>query len=336
MEVANLEASAALEMAGWSVRERDWPAPLLIKRGRLVFSPKEFRADDFEVGFGSLNALLRATLPITHPGETQTTGTLEITADGDASTILSMTQRFGIIPREIASMDFPVTAGITADIGAMVRTPDANKSPIDLNFNLRDASLLWGRGSVLLYRASEPIVVDPGELRYDGDALLLRRLTATVKDTRLLANAELRGAPISSLGEEKGPVTLSLRAEADGTAEELVDVLSRVVHVPFAPDTIAGFDGPLLDPVGLHLADVAQLLGLLDRLVDGGKSVVVIEHHQAVMAHADWIVDLGPGAGHDGGRIVFQGTPAELVAARSTLTGQHLAEYVAGATAPST
>jgi hypothetical protein len=240
LEVANLEASAALEMAGWSVRERDWPAPLLIKRGRLVFSPKEFRAEDFEVGFGSLNARLRATLPITHPGETQTTGTLEITADGDASTILSMTQRFGIIPREIASMDFPVTAGITADIGAMVRTPDANKSPIDLNFNLRDASLLWGRGSVLLYRASEPIVVDPGELRYDGDALLLRRLTATVKDTRLLANAELRGAPISSLGEEKGPVTLSLRAEADGTAEELVDVLSRVVHVPFAPDTIAG------------------------------------------------------------------------------------------------
>ncbi|GEN78907.1 ATP-binding cassette domain-containing protein [Actinotalea fermentans] len=79
---------------------------------------------------------------------------------------------------------------------------------------------------------------------------------------------------------------------------------------------------------GLHLADVAQLLGLLDRLVDAGKTVVVIEHHQAVMAHADWIVDLGPGAGHDGGRVVFEGTPAELVEARSTLTGRHLAEYV--------
>ncbi|CAL9604075.1 UvrABC system protein A [Streptomyces sp. enrichment culture] len=79
---------------------------------------------------------------------------------------------------------------------------------------------------------------------------------------------------------------------------------------------------------GLHLADVAQLLGLLDRLVDSGKSVIVIEHHQAVMAHADWIIDLGPGAGHDGGRIVFEGTPAELVAARSTLTGEHLAQYV--------
>ncbi len=79
---------------------------------------------------------------------------------------------------------------------------------------------------------------------------------------------------------------------------------------------------------GLHLADVAQLLGLLDRLVDSGKSVIVIEHHQAVMAHADWIIDLGPGAGHDGGRVVYEGTPADLVAARSTLTGEHLAAYV--------
>jgi excinuclease UvrABC ATPase subunit len=79
---------------------------------------------------------------------------------------------------------------------------------------------------------------------------------------------------------------------------------------------------------GLHLADVEQLLGLLDRLVDSGKSVIVIEHHQAVMAHADWIIDLGPGAGHDGGWIVFEGTPADLVAARSTLTGEHLAAYV--------
>jgi excinuclease UvrABC ATPase subunit len=79
---------------------------------------------------------------------------------------------------------------------------------------------------------------------------------------------------------------------------------------------------------GLHLADVEQLLGLLDRLVDAGKSVIVIEHHQAVMAHADWIIDLGPGAGHDGGKIVFEGTPADLVAKRSTLTGEHLAAYI--------
>jgi excinuclease UvrABC ATPase subunit len=81
---------------------------------------------------------------------------------------------------------------------------------------------------------------------------------------------------------------------------------------------------------GLHLADVEQLLGLLDGLVDSGKSVIVIEHHQAVMAHADWIIDLGPGAGHDGGQIVFEGTPADLVAGRSTLTGEHLADYVGG------
>jgi excinuclease UvrABC ATPase subunit len=90
------------------------------------------------------------------------------------------------------------------------------------------------------------------------------------------------------------------------------------------PDTYV-LDEPT---TGLHLADVEQLLGLLDRLVDDGKSVIVIEHHQAVMAHADWIIDLGPGAGHDGGRIVFEGTPADLVAGRSTLTGEHLAAYV--------
>ncbi|MFO0889078.1 MAG: excinuclease ABC subunit UvrA [Isosphaeraceae bacterium] len=98
--------------------------------------------------------------------------------------------------------------------------------------------------------------------------------------------------------------------------------------------TYMGADGGVyvLDEptVGLHLADLEQLLGLLDRLVDAGKSVIVIEHHQAVMAHADWIIDLGPGAGHDGGRIVFEGTPADLVAAQSTLTGEHLAAFVGG------
>jgi excinuclease UvrABC ATPase subunit len=79
---------------------------------------------------------------------------------------------------------------------------------------------------------------------------------------------------------------------------------------------------------GLHLADVESLLALLARLVDSGKSVIVIEHYLAVVAHADWIIDLGPGAGHDGGRVVFEGTPAALVAARSTLTGEYLAAYV--------
>lgn len=91
------------------------------------------------------------------------------------------------------------------------------------------------------------------------------------------------------------------------------------------PGVVLVLDEPT---TGLHLADVDQLLGLLDRLVDSGKTVVVIEHHQAVMAHADWLIDLGPGAGHDGGRIVFEGTPAELVRARSTVTGEHLAAYV--------
>jgi excinuclease UvrABC ATPase subunit len=81
---------------------------------------------------------------------------------------------------------------------------------------------------------------------------------------------------------------------------------------------------------GLHLADLTQLLGLLDRLVDAGKSVIVIEHHLAVMAHADWIIDLGPGAGHEGGKIVFEGTPAALVAKPSTVTGEHLAAFVGG------
>jgi len=81
---------------------------------------------------------------------------------------------------------------------------------------------------------------------------------------------------------------------------------------------------------GLHLADLEQLLGLLDRLVDAGRSLIVIEHHQAVMAHADWIIDLGPGAGHDGGRIVVEGPPAELVAKKSTLAGEHLAAFVGG------
>ena len=100
--------------------------------------------------------------------------------------------------------------------------------------------------------------------------------------------------------------------------------LKLAVHLGEAGDVIV-LDEPT---TGLHLADVENLLGLLDRIVDAGKSVIVIEHHQAVMAHADWIIDLGPGAGHDGGTVVFEGTPADLVTSKSTLTGEHLAEYV--------
>jgi excinuclease ABC A subunit len=118
------------------------------------------------------------------------------------------------------------------------------------------------------------------------------------------------GQPLPTLsGGERQRLKLATRMGGAGPGRALIYVLDE----PTA---------------GLHLADVEQLLGLLDRLVDSGKSVIVIEHHQAVMAHADWIVDLGPGAGHDGGRIVFEGTPADLVAARSTLTGEHLAAYV--------
>ncbi len=108
------------------------------------------------------------------------------------------------------------------------------------------------------------------------------------------------------------------------------DTQSPALHVADSHNVIEKGGVYVLDEptTGLHLADVEQLLGLLDRLVDSGKSVIVIEHHQAVMAHADWITDLGPGAGHDGGRIVFEGTPADLVAARSTFTGEHLAAYV--------
>jgi excinuclease UvrABC ATPase subunit len=118
------------------------------------------------------------------------------------------------------------------------------------------------------------------------------------------------GQPLTTLsGGERQRLKLATQMVEKGSGRALMFVLDE-------PTT------------GLHLADVEQLLGLLDRLVDSGKSVIVIEHHQAVMAHADWIIDLGPGAGHDGGRIVFEGTPADLIKARSSLTGEHLAAYV--------
>lgn len=150
-------------------------------------------------------------------------------------------------------------------------------------------------------------VTEAVELFGDGDA----RIPAAHKILERLADVGLGylsvGQPLTTLsGGERQRLKLATHMGEDGG-----------IYVLDEPTS------------GLHLADVEQLLGLLDRLVDSGKSVIVIEHHQAVMAHADWIVDLGPGAGHDGGRIVFEGTPADLVAARSTLTGEHLAAYVA-------
>ncbi|MFC8404465.1 ATP-binding cassette domain-containing protein [Streptomyces griseoincarnatus] len=169
-------------------------------------------------------------------------------------------------------------------------------------------------GSVLEYRfggrdISEVLgmsVTEAEEFFREGDA----RLPAAHKIVQRMADVGLGyltlGQPLTTLsGGERQRLKLATHMGDKGG-----------VYVLDEPTT------------GLHLADVEQLLGLLDRLVDSGKSVIVIEHHQAVMAHADWIIDLGPGAGHDGGRIVFEGTPAELVAARSTLTGEHLAQYV--------
>ncbi|HWD06053.1 MAG TPA: excinuclease ABC subunit UvrA [Amycolatopsis sp.] len=149
-------------------------------------------------------------------------------------------------------------------------------------------------------------VAEAEEFFAEGD----NKLPAAHKILRRLADVGLGyltlGQPLTTLsGGERQRIKLATNMGADGGV--------YVLDEPTA---------------GLHLADVEQLLGLLDRLVDAGKSVIVIEHHQAVMAHADWIVDLGPGAGHDGGKIVFQGPPADLVAKRATLTGQHLADYV--------
>jgi excinuclease UvrABC ATPase subunit len=173
-----------------------------------------------------------------------------------------------------------------------------------------------------------------------------KRFQASVLDLRFggLNIAEVLELPVSdaltffSKGEAKTPA-------AAATLARLADVGLGYVSLGQPLTTLSGGERQRLklathmaekggvyvldEPTtGLHLADVEQLLGLLDRLVDSGKSVIVIEHDQAVMAHADWIIDLGPGAGHDGGRIVFEGPPADLVAARSTLTGEHLAAYV--------
>ncbi len=158
--------------------------------------------------------------------------------------------------------------------------------------------------------------------------------------------SEVLAMPVSQARPFFGPGEVALSA-AHAILERLADVGLSYVTLGQPLTTLSGGERQRLklatrmgekggvyvldEPTnGLHLADVEQLLRLLDRLVDAGKTVIVIEHHQAVMAHADWIIDLGPGAGHDGGRVVFEGTPAELVAERSTLTGQHLAAYVGG------
>jgi len=173
-----------------------------------------------------------------------------------------------------------------------------------------------------------------------------RRFDASVLELRLggLNIAEVLELPVSaagrffSSGEAKAPAAARILARLEDvglgyvTLGQPLTTLSGGERQRLKLATHLGEDGGVyvLDEptIGLHLADVDQLLGLLDRLVDAGTSVVVIEHHQAVMAHADWIIDLGPGAGHDGGQVVFAGTPAELVADATTLTGRHLADYI--------
>jgi len=176
-----------------------------------------------------------------------------------------------------------------------------------------------------------------------------RRFQAAVLDYRFggLNIAEVLDLPVSEAAAFFGPGEAAATSAAYAILQRLADVGLGYVRLGQPLTTLSGGERQRLklathmgekgsiyvldEPTsGLHLADVEQLLGLLDRLVDSGKSVIVVEHHQAVMAHADWIIDLGPGAGHDGGRVVFEGTPAALVAARSTLTGEHLAAYVAG------
>ena len=164
-------------------------------------------------------------------------------------------------------------------------------------------------------------VAEAEELFADGEA----KLPAAHKILDRLADVGLGylrlGQPLTTLsGGERQRLKLATHMAEKGGAPRSAGRSSS----GRAPQVLV-LDEPTS---GLHLADVEQLLGLLDRLVDSGKSVIVVEHHQAVMAHADWIVDLGPGAGHDGGRIVFEGAPADLVAARSTVTGEHLADYV--------
>ncbi|HRC12259.1 MAG TPA: ATP-binding cassette domain-containing protein, partial [Dermatophilaceae bacterium] len=174
-----------------------------------------------------------------------------------------------------------------------------------------------------------------------------RRFQAAVLEYRFGGRniAEVLDLPVAEAATFFGPGQAAATPTAYAILQRLADVGLGYVRLGQPLTTLSGGERQRLklathmgekgsiyvldEPTsGLHLADVEQLLGLLDRLVDSGKSVIVVEHHQAVMAHADWIIDLGPGAGHDGGRIVFEGTPADLVAARSTLTGTHLAAYV--------
>ena len=153
----------------------------------------------------------------------------------------------------------------------------------------------------------------------------LKDVSVDIPKRRLTVFTGVSGSGKSSL------VFSTIAAESQRMINETYSAFVQGFLPSLARPEVDVLDEPT---TGLHLADVGLLLRLLDRLVDSGTSVIVIAHHQAVMAHADWIIDLGPGAGHDGGRIVFEGTPADLVAARSTITGEHLAAYVGAGPRP--
>ena len=179
--------------------------------------------------------------------------------------------------------------------------------------------------------------LDPGELcRRTGAVLadfveVMNAETTLLRAHRYKQAAELT-AEKTQLAQDYVGLARAVQRRLPQLRAEVPDEIARLHHGHDSLATQMAEKGGVYvldEPTsGLHLADVDQLLGLLDRLVESGKSVIVIEHHQAVMDHADWIIDVGPGAGHDGGKVVFEGTPADLVAAKATLTGQHLAAYV--------
>lgn len=240
VDPASLDGGVSLEAGGWSIRGRDWPAPVLLKRLALRASQRQIALDELHATAGGIS--LRARMRVPTPDDRgDTTGTLSITADGGAASLVELTQRYGLIPKEVASLDLPVTLSVDAAVRAHAVTADSSRwRDIVLRPEVRDASLVWGRGSVVLYRMSDPIALDPGELNYTEGQVRLNRLTASVGNTRLLANATLSGSPIATLGQVPGPLKLDLRAEADGMAQDLAALLSRIFYLPVPPDLIEG------------------------------------------------------------------------------------------------
>ena len=264
--------------------------------GSLVDGPAGAGSDIVAIDQGAIKGSRRSN-PATYTGLLEPIRKAFAKANGVKPALFSANSE-GACPNCSGAGVVYTDLGVMATVATMCEVCEGKRfdaSVLDYHFGGRDIS------EVLT------MSVDEAEAFFaDGDA----RLPAAHKILTRLADVGLGyltiGQPLTTLsGGERQRLKLATHMGTDGG-----------VYVLDEPTT------------GLHLADVEQLLGLLDQLVDAGKSVIVIEHHQAVMAHADWIIDLGPGAGHDGGRVVFEGTPSDLIAARSTLTGEHLADYV--------